>query len=93
MANIVLETGDSTSKAVTPDFDSGKGYYWMKAVREAETNGVLDHLPHKPRARMVTGAQRSWDDQVSRRLARRNYGGLGFSFDANGKIIREDKIA
>ena len=87
MANIVLETGDHTTHDVKPDFDSGKGYYWMKQVKEAMKTGTVDNLPHRPPASSL--AQRSWNDQVHRRLNRQTFGGLGIRFDANGRIIRE----
>jgi hypothetical protein len=93
-AAIVLNMGDATSREVKPDFDSGRGYYWMKAVRQAEANGAYDKLPRRPKPAPGT-AQASWDAQVRSRLARRNYGGFGISFDKNGKVIRdvEDIIA
>ena len=87
MANVVQKLGDNTTREVKPDFESGKGYYWMKAVRDAEQAGVLDTLPRAPKPRTL--AKQSFADQIHTRLARRNYASLGIAFDANGRIIRE----
>lgn len=87
MANIVQELGDNTTREVKPDFESGRGYYWMKQVRAAIDGGTYDKLPHAPEPTSL--AKASFREQVYTRLARRTYGGLGVSFDADGKIIRE----
>lgn len=87
MAELITKLGDNTTREVKPDFESGKGYHWMKMVRDAEQNGALGNLPraHPPR----TLAQKAFRDQVHARLARRNYTGCGVAFDANGRIIRD----
>lgn len=88
MANIVQQLGDNTSKSVKPDFDSGKGYYWMKQIsqaRKAAANGDPVHLPRKERRGL---AESCFFDQVDRRLSRQSFT-LGASFGADGKIIRE----
>lgn len=87
MANVVTELGDRTSKAVKPDFEGGKGYYWMKMVRDAEQNGALGNLPRALPPRNL--AQASFRDQIHTRLARRSYAGCGVSFGPDGRIIRE----
>lgn len=85
MANVVAKLGDNTTREVKPDFESGRGYHWMKMVRDAEQFG--GKLPHAPAPRTL--ARQSFADQIHTRLARRNYASCGIAFDANGRIIRE----
>lgn len=87
--NIVQKLGDKTTRDVRPDFDSAKGYYWMKqakAARQAAANGERVHLPRKPRRGL---AEQSYFGQVDRRLSRQSFT-LGASFDKDGKLIRSD---
>ena len=89
MSNIVHELGDRTTRATVPDFDSARGYYWMKqahAARQAAANGERVHLPRKPRRGL---AEHSYFGQVDRRLSRQSFT-LGASFDKDGKLIRSD---
>lgn len=76
-----------TTKEIKPDFESGKGYYWMKQVREMEQFGTpVKKWPRKPRR---TAAEREFFKQVDQRLSRRVH-----SFGAtlvNGKIVREEE--
>lgn len=79
--------GDNTSRETKPDFDSGKGYYWMKATKEAmKTPGLRESMPRKPRR---TLAEHSFWGQVDRRLSRQTFA-TGFAFDRDGKLIREE---
>lgn len=87
MANVVQNLGDNTSKDVKPDFESGKGYYWMKQVREAEaarSRGEEVWLPRKERKGL---AENSFFDQVDRRLSRSTHS-VNVTFDKDGKIVR-----
>jgi hypothetical protein len=69
-----------------PDYDSGRGYYWMKAVKEAaKTPGAVEAMPRKPRR---TAAEKDFFGQVDRRLSRQSFI-IGVTFDRDGKIIRE----
>lgn len=83
--NIVQELGDKTSHSTTPDFESGKGYYWMKQVKQAQVNGASGNLPRKPRR---TLAEHSFFDAVDRRLSRQSFT-VGIAFDENGKRVKE----
>ena len=83
MANVVTEPGDSTSREVKPDFDSAKGYYWMKQVKQARINGATGNLPRKPRRGL---AENSFFEQVDRRLSRQSFS-VNIQFDAEGKRI------
>lgn len=73
-----------------PNFDGEKGYHWMKMTKQAIAAGVRDTLPHKPKEAPRTLAQRSFNDAVERRLTRVMISSPGVSFDANGRIIREN---
>jgi len=87
MSHLVKEPGDTTSHDVRPDFDSGRGYYWMKQVREAreaEARGEPVYLPRKPRKGL---AEESFFAQVDRRLSRRSFT-VSTTFDERGKLIR-----
>ncbi len=83
MANYVQQLGDSTSRDVRPDFDSAKGYYWMKQVRQAQINGATGNLPRKPRGSL---AESSFFGQVDRRRSRQSFS-PGIAFDASGRRI------
>jgi hypothetical protein len=88
MTTFIKELGDSTSRDVKPDFESAKGYYWMKQMyeaRKAEACGEPVHLPRKPRS---TPAEYSYFEQVDRRLSRQSFI-MGASFDKQGKLIKE----
>ena len=67
MSNHVQQLGDNTSHNVKPDFESGKGYYWMKQTHAAKRNGWNLKPPVKPRK---TLAEVSFFEQVDRRLSR-----------------------
>lgn len=78
--------GDSTSRTIKPDFDSEKGYHWMKQVKAIQQHGTpVKHWPKKPRKGL---AENSFFDQVDRRLSRSSFS-MGITFDSDGKIIRE----
>ena len=83
MANIIQELGDDTSRETQPDFESAKGYYWMRQVKQAQINGAVGNLPHKPRRGL---AEESFFDQVDRRLSRQSFS-VNIQFDAEGKRI------
>lgn len=71
-----------------PDFDSAKGYYWMKQVKAAQKDNwrIPNCLPRKPRR---TAKEHDFFAQVDRRLSRLTFS-PGVSFDKEtGKIIRE----
>ena len=89
MTNQVQQLGDNTSKDVKPDFESGRGYYWMKqisAARAAEARGEKVYLPRKPRK---TQAEKDFFGQVDRRLSR-TATTVNVAFDSDGKIIKEE---
>lgn len=88
MAFHVTEPGDKTSHDTVPDFEGGKGYYWMKQMRAAEAARMRgEYVPPAPYKRRRGLAEESFFGQVDRRLSRRNYT-LGASFDAEGRIKR-----
>jgi hypothetical protein len=75
-----------TTKAVKPDFESARAYYWMKQIRDIEEKGTpVKKWPRKPRK---SKAEQSFFQQVDTRLSRRSYT-VGVAFDANGKVIKE----
>lgn len=79
---------DRTTKSVRPDFESPRAHYWMKQIRDIEQYGTpVKKWPRKPRKNK---AEESFFKQVDTRLSRRSYT-VGVSFDANGKIIREEE--
>ena len=87
--NIVQKLGDKTTHDTRPDYDSAKGYYWMKqahAAKQAAANGEPVYLPRKPRKGL---AEHSFFSQVDRRLSRQSFT-VGASFDKDGKLIRSD---
>lgn len=89
MSNIVEELGDKTSHSVKPDFDSGKGYYWMKQtyeLRKAISNG--EEVVPPPYKRRKGLAEESFFEQVDRRLSRISYV-INVTFDKEGKIHYE----
>lgn len=84
MSNFVTSgLGDSTSHDVKPDFESGKAYYWMKAVKASRAAGV--ELPRHEKPGLAWGSFRR---QVNERLSRQNFT-VGIAFDKDGKIINE----
>jgi hypothetical protein len=88
MTTFIKELGDSTSRDVKPDFESAKGYYWMKQMHDAKraaANGEPVHLPRKPRS---TPAECAYFEQVDKRLSRQSFI-MGVSFDKQGKLIKE----
>ena len=86
MSNIVTELGDKTSHDVKPDFDSAKGYYWMKQIDAIRKNGTpVKNWPRKP---AKTLAEKSFKEQVEKRLSRSSFS-PGIAFDENGKRIWE----
>lgn len=88
MANVVSKLGDNTTRSVTPDFEGGKGYYWMKQIYEAkkarERGEPVNLTAYKPRRGL---AENSFFSQVDRRLSR-NSVTVSISFDKNGKRIK-----
>lgn len=90
MAIPVNKLGDNTSHNVKPDFDSGRGYYWMKQIYEAkkarERGESVNLTAYKPRKGL---AENSFFSQVDRRLSRNSFT-IGISFDKNGKRIKEN---
>lgn len=86
MANHVQQLGDKTSRPVKPDFEGERAYHWMHMRQAAEAAGTLDKLPRKPRKGL---AEESFFRQVDTRMSRRSFT-VGVSFDANGRIIREE---
>ena len=88
MAYHIQQLGDHTSHEVRPDFDSGKGEYWMRQMKNIQQHGTpVKNWPRKPRK---TLAEHSYFEQVDRRLSRQTYV-MGASFDKDGKLIREDQ--
>ena len=85
MSNIIGQLGDNTTHDVKPDFDSGKGYYWMKQVKAIQEQGSNVPIPRKPRKSL---AERSFFDQVDKRLSRKSFT-IGVRFDKAGKRIPE----
>src|SRR5574337_294726 len=83
--NPIEELGDLTSHSTTPDFESGRGYYWMKQVTAARKYGTSIPLPYRKRK---TLAERSFFEAVDRRLSRSSTI-VNISFDENGKRVRE----
>lgn len=84
--NIVQKLGDTTSKDVKPDFESGKGDNWLKMTYEMKQAGTEALFPHKPRKGQV---EECFWKQVDAKLA--NTGKVfshGVSFDENGRLIR-----
>jgi hypothetical protein len=70
-----------------PDFESGKGYYWMRATKEAmKTPGVRDSMPRKPRR---TAIEQDFFKQVDKRLSRQSYSPCGISFDKDGHRVHD----
>lgn len=86
MANHVREPGDRTSHDVVPDFESGRGYYWMKQMKAAEAARMRgEYVPPAPYKRRRGLAEESFFEQVDRRLSRQNFT-IGVTFDKEGKI-------
>jgi hypothetical protein len=81
----IEKLGDDTSHDVKPDFESGKGYYWMKQTMQAQKHGWLLDPPRKPRR---TLKERSFFDAVDKRLSRSS-SVVNISFDEEGKRIKE----
>jgi hypothetical protein len=84
-ATHIEKRGDITSRRVVPDFEGAKFHHWAHMKRGAESAGTLEKLPRKPRSGL---AEESFFAQVDTRMSRRSFG-VGVSFDANGRIIRE----
>lgn len=70
-----------------PDFDSGKGYHWMKMTRQAQDAGTLDQMPRKPRVGKKTT---DYFKQVDRKLSQRVFT-VNISFDEHGHRIHDDE--
>jgi hypothetical protein len=70
-----------------PDYESGKGYYWMKQVHAARASGTTGNLPRKPRRGK---AATDFFNQVDRRLSRQNFT-VNIRFDADGKRIHDEQ--
>jgi len=86
VSNYVQQLGDNTSHDTIPDFEKGRGYYWMKQMYQARMNGVHPKtpLPRKPRNSL---AEYSFFSAVDRRLSRTSTV-VNISFDKDGKRIR-----
>jgi hypothetical protein len=84
--NYVEKLGDTTSKNTVPDFEGGKGYYWMKQVYQARVNGATNNLPRLKRPRTL--AESSFYGAVDRRLSRTSTV-VNIKFDKAGKRIHE----
>lgn len=71
-----------------PDFESGKGYYWMRQVHAARQagNGEARGLPRKPR---WGKAATDFFNQVDRRLSRQGFT-VNIAFDKDGHRIHEE---
>lgn len=78
---------DRTTKEVKPDFESGRGYYWMKQTRELQEQGTP--LAQWPRRPPRNKAEASFKKQVDTRLSRRCYT-VSVAFQ-DGKIVREEE--
>lgn len=87
MSNYVQELGDTTSKDTTPDFEGGRGYYWMKQVYQARRNGASQNLPYRERKGL---AEQSFFDAVDKRLSRSSTV-VNISFDEQGRRIHTDE--
>jgi Cu/Zn superoxide dismutase len=87
LLNHVHKLGDNTSKDTVPDFESGRGYYWMKQIHTARQKGVTGNLPRMPRERTL--AEQSFFGAVDRRLSR-NSTVVNISFDKEGKRIHDE---
>lgn len=85
MTNQVQKLGDNTSRSTVPDFEGGRGYYWMKQVYQARINGATSNLPRKPRR---TQAEKAFFAQVDQRLSRTSTT-VNIAFDKNGRRIWE----
>ena len=85
MSNFVEKLGDNTSHDTVPDFESGRGYYWMKQTYQARING-WGLSP--PRLERRTLAERSFFSAVDRKLSRTS-ASVNIAFDEQGKRIRE----
>lgn len=74
-----------------PDYESGKGYYWMKQTKQAQAAGTVHRLPRKPRRGK---AATDFFNQVDRRLSRQCFS-VNIRFDADGHRIHdvEENIA
>lgn len=68
-----------------PDFESAKGYYWMKQVYQARVNGDTSKLPRKERR---TKAEQSFFKSVDTRLSRTSTI-VNIAFDEQGRRIHE----
>ena len=85
--NHVQKLGDNTTHDVKPDFESGRGYYWMKQIYNSRISGVNPKTP-LPRKERRTQAEQSFFEQVDRRLSRSTTV-VNISFDKEGKRIHE----
>lgn len=89
MSNIIHGLGDNTSKDVKPDFDSGKGEYWMRqtvALRKAIANKEeVSPFPYKRRKGL---AEESFFRQVDKRI-NRSLHTVSVKFDSEGRLIKE----
>lgn len=85
MSNYVHELGDNTTHDVKPDFESGRGYYWMKQTVQANNHGWGLTPPRKPRKNL---AEHSFFEQVDRRLSRYS-SVVNIRFDSQGRRIHE----
>lgn len=85
--NHVQKLGDNTTHDVKPDFESGRGYYWMKQIYNARASYVNPATP-LPRKERRTQAEQSFFEQVDRRLSRSTTV-VNISFDSEGKRIHE----
>ena len=88
MAFHVREPGDKTSHDTVPDFESGRGYYWMKQMKAAEAARMRgEYVPPQPYKRRRGLAEESFFEACDRRLSRHNYT-VGVTFDSEGRMKR-----
>ena len=81
---------DRTSHPVKPDFDSGKGYFWMKQmynIRKAKERG--EYVPDWPTKPRRGKAETSFFKQVDRQLSRSSFT-ISVKFDKDGRLIKDE---
>ena len=71
-----------------PDFESGKGYYWMKQMKALMAIPEHERPKNWPRRPRSTPAEKDFFGQVDRRLGRQSFT-VGVTFDKEGRIIKE----
>ena len=82
------KSGDTTSHTTVPDFESGKGYYWMRQTYQAKHHGWNLAPPRKHRQGL---AEQSFFRAVDRRLSRSSTS-VTIAFDKEGKRIHDETV-